>query len=440
MFSHAILGDYQKTSKLVALCDVNQTRMDYHNRQFTEQFKNKPIPTYRAWEFDKMLAEQKPDAVIVTTIDRTHHEYIIRALEAGCDAITEKPMTTDAEKCRAILEAVERTGKNLRVTFNYRYSPARSTVKELLMKGTIGEVKSVHFEWLLDTTHGADYFRRWHRDKRNSGGLMVHKATHHFDLVNWWLDFRPANCFRAGRLEVLRSRQCPKRAACETFIRAGTHEKAKDDPFALNLQDKGSLQGLYYDAEHEDAYLRDQNVFGDGISIEDTMNVLVRYKNGAQMSYSLTAYSPWEGYRIAFNGTKGRHRTGRIGELVCQRRRRRDRRIIEPFAKDHRLSALGKALHRRATARDWRTRWRRQTFAGRPFRQIEIRSAPSRRRTFGRRAFDSHRHRGQPVVCDRRNCKCGRFGEVVKSAAVLLLGGFRSISTKERASFPRKRE
>ena len=36
------------------------------------------------------------------------------------------------------------------------------------------------------------------------------------------------------------------------------------------------------------------------------MNLAVRYKNGAQLSYSLTAYSPWEGYRIAFNGTKGR--------------------------------------------------------------------------------------------------------------------------------------
>src|SRR5690606_31471440 len=60
------------------------------------------------------------------------------------------------------------------------------------------------------------------------------------------------------------------------------------------------------DVEKEDGYIRDQNVFGDGISIEDTMNVLVRYKSGAQLSYTLSAYNPWEGYRIAFIGTKGR--------------------------------------------------------------------------------------------------------------------------------------
>ena len=105
---------------------------------------------------------------------------IIRAMKAGCDAITEKPMTVDEDKCQQILDAIEETGRSLRVTFNYRYAPRASKVKELIMAGTIGVIKSVHFEWLLDTIHGADYFRRWHRNKNNSGGLMVHKATHHF--------------------------------------------------------------------------------------------------------------------------------------------------------------------------------------------------------------------------------------------------------------------
>ena len=59
------------------------------------------------------------------------------------------------------------------------------------MSGVIGDVLSVDFHWMLDTHHGADYFRRWHRNKQNSGGLMVHKATHHFDLVNWWLSSVP---------------------------------------------------------------------------------------------------------------------------------------------------------------------------------------------------------------------------------------------------------
>jgi hypothetical protein len=63
---------------------------------------------------------------------------------------------------------------------------------------------------------------------------------------------------------------------------------------------------MYLDAEKYDGYQRDQSVFGDGISIEDTMGVIVKYKNNAILTYSLNAYMPWEGYNIAFNGSKGR--------------------------------------------------------------------------------------------------------------------------------------
>ncbi|MFJ4523456.1 Gfo/Idh/MocA family oxidoreductase [Streptomyces sp. NPDC088810] len=70
----------------------------------------------------------------------------------------------------------------------------------LLADGAVGEVLSVHFEWLLDVRHGADCFRRCPREKGHSGGLMVHKSGHHFDLVNWWLDDEPAEVFGYGRL------------------------------------------------------------------------------------------------------------------------------------------------------------------------------------------------------------------------------------------------
>ena len=305
MFTHALMGPYAKTAELVGLCDTNPHRIAYYNRQFAAQYGAKSVPGYDAASFERMIAEQKPDTVIVTSVDRTHHDYIIRAMNLGCDVITEKPMTIDAEKCRAILDTVKRTGRSLRVSFNYRYSPARTTIKDLLMKKVIGEVKSIHFEWLLDTVHGADYFRRWHRDKRNSGGLMVHKATHHFDLVNWWLDSAPQTVFGLGNLGFYGKANAESRGVTKSYLR-GTSTAAKGDPFALNLKDGADLEGLYLNAESHDGYLRDLNVFGDGIDTEDTMNVLVRYRNGAQLSYSLTAYSPWEGYRIGFNGTEGR--------------------------------------------------------------------------------------------------------------------------------------
>src|SRR5690606_14115977 len=115
----------------------------------------------KATQFSEMIRTVKPDAVIVTSVDRTHHQYIIQAMEMGCDVITEKPMTTDAANCQAIVDAVKHTGRDLRVTFNYRYAPHNTVVRQLLKEQAIGEVFSIHFEWLLDTSHGADYFRRW---------------------------------------------------------------------------------------------------------------------------------------------------------------------------------------------------------------------------------------------------------------------------------------
>ncbi|MBN1580059.1 MAG: Gfo/Idh/MocA family oxidoreductase [Anaerolineae bacterium] len=306
MYYRAITTRYAETAKLVGFCDLNQTRMNYANKIITEEIGAEHVPTYGIDQFDQMIAETHPDAVIVTSIDRTHHKYIIRAMELGCDAITEKPMTIDETKCQAILDTIKRTGKKLRVTFNYRYAPHNTKVRELIMDGVIGRIHSVHFEWLLDTYHGADYFRRWHRDKRNSGGLMVHKATHHFDLVNFWLNTHPKTVFAMGDLVFYGRENAENRGLTAFYSRAHGSKNAQDDPFAIQLEQNERLKAMYLDAEHEDGYYRDQSVFGDGISIEDMMGVMVRYETNAVMTYSLNAYMPWEGYRVSFNGDKGR--------------------------------------------------------------------------------------------------------------------------------------
>ncbi|MBD2867651.1 Gfo/Idh/MocA family protein [Paenibacillus arenilitoris] len=305
-FYKALATDYKETSELLAFCDINQTRMNYANQILVGKYKHEPVRTYKSNEFDRMIETEKPDAVIVTSMDRTHHTYIIRALELGCDVVTEKPMTVDEKKCQQILDAVERTGKNVRVTFNYRYAPHHTKARELIAGGAIGKVTSVHFEWLLNTQHGADYFRRWHRNKQNSGGLLVHKSTHHFDLVNFWIGSQPESVFAFGDLLFYGRENAELRGETKFYERATGNPIAENDPFALHLDKNEHLKAMYLDAEHEDGYRRDQSVFGDGINIEDTMGVLVRYKNNAILTYSLNAYLPWEGYRIAFNGTKGR--------------------------------------------------------------------------------------------------------------------------------------
>ena len=330
MFHEAILSTFADHAELVALCDVNPGRVALSRRmaqlaltdraQYQQVLKSMDaaglastaadadliVPGYRADEFERMIAETRPDTVIVTTKDATHDDYICRAMELGCDVITEKPMTTDAAKCRRILDTQARTGRKVTVTFNYRYSPPRTQIKDLLMSGVIGEVTSVDFHWLLDTHHGADYFRRWHRNKENSGGLMVHKATHHFDLVNWWLSDVPRRVYADGARYFYRPETGDRYGLTARTDRCHTCPVANRCPFALKMADIPSLKALYLDSEQYDGYFRDRCVFSPEMNIEDNMNVVVDYAGGTKMSYSLTAFAPWEGYIISFNGTKGR--------------------------------------------------------------------------------------------------------------------------------------
>ncbi|RKN42408.1 Gfo/Idh/MocA family oxidoreductase [Streptomyces hoynatensis] len=311
MYVDALLGDWSDAGEIVAFCDRNRTRMDYYNERVTAGGRP-AVPCYPAEEF--ATAIEGADAVIVTTMDSAHARYVCAALDAGRDVVVEKPLTIDAEGCARIAEAAERSRGSLVVTFNYRYSPRNSAVREVLASGRIGEVTSVHFEWLLDTMHGADYFRRWHRRRECSGGLLVHKSTHHFDLINWWLASHPELVFAQTDLRFYGGGNAGARAFGPRPARAHGAPGLGSDPFLLDMAADPRLKRLYLDAEHEDGYLRDQDVFTEGVTIPDNMSVLVRYANRALLTYSLHAHAPWEGYRVAFNGTHGR-----LELEVCER-------------------------------------------------------------------------------------------------------------------------
>ncbi|MDR0811474.1 MAG: Gfo/Idh/MocA family oxidoreductase [Paludibacter sp.] len=299
-------GGYKDYLDFVGLCDSNPGRLEYAKRVMN-------IPTCPVYtDFDKMLKETKPDIVMVTTPDSTHHSFIVKALNFGANVITEKPMTTDEFRCQEILDAQKRTGKNVTVTFNYRYSPHRARIWELLRADEIGDITSVDFHWYLDTSHGADYFRRWHgfrakegvysnvQQESGGGSLLLHKASHHFDLLNWWVGSEPEEVFALGGLEFYgkngkfrgkNCRLCDHKSECN---------------FYWDLTKNQRLMELYAANEHYDGYFRDGCVYRENIDIFDKMALSIKYTNKVQVSYSLTTYSPYEGYRIAFNGTKGR--------------------------------------------------------------------------------------------------------------------------------------
>ncbi len=288
-----ISKDFKENGKIVGVYDTSRKRAEA-----AVKITGCDIPVFD--DFDKMLEVTKPDYVIVTVPDCEHDEYIVRSLKLGCDVISEKPLSTTPEKFRRICEAEKNSGKGVTTTFNCRYMNHFEKIKEIIQSGEIGKVFSVHYEWLLDRDHGASYFRRWHRERKNSGSLLIHKSTHHFDLLNWFLEDEPeevnafGNNFVYGKSENMKNVRClgcPEKDSCEFFY------DVTKDPL-----DKA----LYYECEEDSGYIRDKCLFSDEIDIEDTVSVNIKYKKGTVVSYSLTAHSPYEGAKIVFNGSLGR--------------------------------------------------------------------------------------------------------------------------------------
>lgn len=298
--SHAwipeIVTTYREQAELVALCDPMLARCHDANRYFGS--------TAACYEdFDKMLAEAQPDLVIVIVPENAHADCIVKAFDAGCEVATEKPLCTTAEDGLRILEAERRSGKKLFMGFNYRHIPLCSKIRELLVSGAIGQPLSCDLTWYLDYRgHGASYFRRWHRLMQISGGLLITKATHHFDLANWWIGDRPetvyANCalnfFGKGKgsFQGTRCRDCSHKNECDFY-------------FDIKDKERKSIE-LGYKVNTVRDYEGDTCVFSDDIDIYDTMAVMVRYRKGALLNYTLNASVPYEGWNLAINGTKGR--------------------------------------------------------------------------------------------------------------------------------------
>ena len=313
MWIKPIYNEFKDHAELVGMLDSDPIR-------FKVCVDNVPeaagVPTYMPDEFDKMIEETKPDAVFVVCKDCFHQLYIIKALEKDLDVITEKPMTTNWEDGIRVREAEKKSKGKVTCTFNYRYNPQHRLIRELVLAGRIGRVTHVDLNWYIDILHGSSYFHRWNRMRENSGSLSIHKASHHFDLVNWWIGspdpqlvhafgalnhYGPNGPFNPSKKDGRHCSDCAERRQCAYKARwetRATAAKIVDD----HLTNFDESKVLYTPS----IYRPDMCMFDSEINIQDTIVADVKYANGVLLNYSANFSTPYEGYRLAINGTHGR--------------------------------------------------------------------------------------------------------------------------------------
>lgn len=314
MWMTPIFKNFAEEAELVGMLDIDPYRFKMAAKAFPEAAN---VPAYKPEEFDKMVEETHPDAIFVVSVDRYHAEYIIKGLEKGLDVITEKPMTTNWEDAIRVREAEKNSKGKVICTFNYRYTPQHCLIKELVLAGRIGKVTHVDLNWYIDIHHGSSYFNRWNRMRENSGSLSIHKASHHFDLVNWWIGspdpqqvhafgalnhYGPNGPFNPSKKDGRHCGSCTERRKCAYKSRWENRTaavKIHDD----HLDAFDEAEGVRYTPS---IYRPDMCIFDSQINIHDTIVANVKYDNGVLLNYSANFSTPYEGYRLAINGTHGR--------------------------------------------------------------------------------------------------------------------------------------
>jgi predicted dehydrogenase len=301
--------EFKEHADIVALVDTNLTR----GRAAAKEIGKPDLPVFATIEEAKSL---KADWCIVTTPDRTHGDTVCRALKTGLNVFVDKPLATSSQECQNIIDASKATGKQVIVGHNMRYSSHLLDIKKKIKAGLLGDIISVESAEVLDNNHGGDYFHRWHSDFKNSAGMMTHKGCHFIDILNWLLGDEPIRVQASGGRSFYKPR--PELNHGERCLDCNI----KKDCLHYFDMDKwdGVYRRIYKEAEVDDGYVRDLCVFSDRHTINDHENLIIEYKKGTKVNFSLITFGPKSSVYFYFNGSKGRVEIGTdmLGQEFCR--------------------------------------------------------------------------------------------------------------------------
>jgi myo-inositol 2-dehydrogenase / D-chiro-inositol 1-dehydrogenase len=142
------------------------------------------------------------DAVVIASPNHTHAEVLLDVLASDLHVMVEKPLCTTSADCRRAIEAAERgpEGRVVWMGLEYRYMPPTRALLHELAKGTAGNVKMVSIR-----EHRFPFLRKvdnWNRFSETTGGTLVEKCCHFFDLMNLVTGSRPVRVMASGSQAV----------------------------------------------------------------------------------------------------------------------------------------------------------------------------------------------------------------------------------------------
>lgn len=263
-------------------------------------------------DFDAFLADDTVDAAMVLSPDWLHASQTIALLQRGKAVFLEKPMGITIQECDQILEELERVGGRLFVGHNMRYSPFVLKMKSLLDSGAIGQLQTVWERHFI--SYGGDaYYKDWHADRRFTTGLLLQKAAHDMDVIQWLAGAYAVRVQGMGRLSV--------------YNRV-TDRSEKVEPWGPRWRD-------------ENWPPLEARMLNPVIDVEDLSMLHAELSNGVLVAYQQCHYTPDTFRNYTFIGDRGRIESTRDAQhrwVIRVWNRRRDQHnpegdeqyVIEP--------------------------------------------------------------------------------------------------------------
>ena len=252
---HSLGFDMISDCKVVAVADSNDKQLEmikYAFKRCSPQYFN---------DYREILNMAEVDAVVIATPSYLHQKMTIDALKANKDVFLEKPIAPTIEETDVIIKEYVNTDRILQVGLVYRYSYLYRTMAHLIEKGTFGNVMMAYCKEYRD-----NFPSHWFFDESQSGGAILDKNCHHFDLFSWFIRSPPKKVYAMG----------------------GQH-----------LYKPGhKIQCAY--SSHQGEPLEDP-------TIVDHANILIEYENGAKGNLGLCMYEiePIESLEIGIMGDNG---------------------------------------------------------------------------------------------------------------------------------------
>lgn len=219
-------------ARLAAVCDVREQAA----RALGEKYR---VPWYT--DMHEMMAATEPDVVSILTESGLHARHCLELVRYGKHIVVEKPMALTLEDADAMIRACDLAGVKLFVVKQNRYNVPVQAMRRAFDAGRFGRIVmgSVRVRWCR--TQGYYDQAPWRGTWSLDGGVFANQASHHVDLLEWFLG-EPVSVFAKARTALVDIEAEDTGVAIVTFrsgaigvIEATTATRPKDLEGSLSL-------------------------------------------------------------------------------------------------------------------------------------------------------------------------------------------------------------